>query len=269
MIEKKQLPREITSYDLYKTFAVVLMTIDHVGFYFFPHDLWWRVFGRLCVPIWFFLIGYARSRDTGQKMWAGMVALMLANIVVGIPVFPSNILASIIFVRLTIDRFMERVLPYKQRFWITCGILTILIIPSCAAFEYGTQSLLMAMCGYLVRRRGEENVSAKFVDRYFIFALFGFILIQWLDFGFSMAQSMTMSVGCVGVMSMLYFFQPETFPALTAVLPRPFAALLRFTGRRTLLYYVLHMLILKSVAAWLDPHRFVLFHFSLFSAKGV
>ena len=51
----KTLPTAITSYDLFKTLAVATMLIDHVGIYFFPDELWFRVIGRLSFPIWLFL----------------------------------------------------------------------------------------------------------------------------------------------------------------------------------------------------------------------
>ena len=75
----KNLPRDLTSYDFLKAVAVLLMVIDHVGFYFYPDQQWFRVFGRLCVPIWFFLIGYARSRDLSLYLWGGMILLVFAQ----------------------------------------------------------------------------------------------------------------------------------------------------------------------------------------------
>ena len=53
----KALPKNITSYDLFKTLALVLMIADHIGFYFYPNELWLRAFGRLSAPMWLFLIG--------------------------------------------------------------------------------------------------------------------------------------------------------------------------------------------------------------------
>lgn len=59
----RMLPREVTSYDLLKCAAVIIMVIDHVGFYFYPENLWFRAVGRIGFPVWFFLVGYARGRD--------------------------------------------------------------------------------------------------------------------------------------------------------------------------------------------------------------
>ena len=41
----RKLPQELTSYDLLKTLAVVTMIIDHIGLYFFPDDVGWRIVG--------------------------------------------------------------------------------------------------------------------------------------------------------------------------------------------------------------------------------
>ena len=63
ILKTKTLSSYLTSYDLLKTLALVLMVIDHIGYFFYPEEMWWRVLGRLSVPIWFFLIGYANARD--------------------------------------------------------------------------------------------------------------------------------------------------------------------------------------------------------------
>ena len=67
----KTLPSSITSYDILKTFAVLTMIIDHIGLYFFPDEMWWRVIGRLSFPVWLFLIGYAQSRDIPKLLILG------------------------------------------------------------------------------------------------------------------------------------------------------------------------------------------------------
>src|SRR5687768_12599522 len=114
---KKTLPKDITSYDLWKTFAVIFMVFDHVGFYFHPDEMGWRIAGRLCVPVWFFLIGYARSRDIGPRLWLGAGILVVANAVAGMAVLPLNILATMIIIRISIDAIMDRALVSKKLFW--------------------------------------------------------------------------------------------------------------------------------------------------------
>ena len=68
-VVRQSLPKELTSYDLLKSLAVILMICDHIGYFFFPEEMWFRTLGRLCLPIWFFLIGYARGDEVSKLFW--------------------------------------------------------------------------------------------------------------------------------------------------------------------------------------------------------
>ena len=67
----RTLPKDLTSHDLLKAFAVIIMVIDHAGYYFFPDQEWWRAIGRIGFPIWFFLVGHARGRVISRKLIIG------------------------------------------------------------------------------------------------------------------------------------------------------------------------------------------------------
>jgi hypothetical protein len=155
----KPLPKEITSYDLFKTFAVLFMIIDHIGFYFYTDEGWWRIAGRMCVPVWFFLIGYASTRDIPMKLWVGSLILVLANIPGGHYILPLNILPTIIAIRLILDEFMRRALMQKSAFWALNVILVILALPTSILTEYGTLGLILAIYGYLYKRRHEPEIK--------------------------------------------------------------------------------------------------------------
>lgn len=261
----KILSKQLTSYDLLKTVAVILMIVDHAGFYFFPDDNWWRVAGRLCVPVWFFLIGYANSRDLGKRLWIGMAVLICADLIAGLYLFPVNILGSMIITRLALDPLMERALRDRSRFWAIAVILLLLTIPSGMGFEYGTLGFILAIYGYLIRRRKEltEAGNGDFLRHYFLFATACFLIVQSLAFGFKESQQMVLMLGTLGVMSGLFFFRPMEFPLLSAKLPRFLVLFLQFTGRRTLEIYVAHQILFKSMGMALDPERFALFQWKL------
>ena len=265
---KKILPSEITSYDLFKTLAVVLMIADHVGYYFFPDDNLWRVFGRMCVPIWFFLVGYAQSRDLGLKMWVGAGILVAANFITGMSIFPLNILASMLAVRLVIDRAAKSVLMAENVFWAIVLIMFFLIAPTMFVVEYGTQGLILSVFGFIIRRRDEFNIPKKLVEKYTIAAFLMFVLPQAVFFGFTQGQFMAMSAGVLIMMMTLFYFQPRTFPRLTKALPRPFVWLLHIGGRRTLEIYVAHLLLFKFMGAIIEPDRFVWFDWKWLTMTG-
>jgi hypothetical protein len=48
--------------DWLKVAAIILVTIDHFGYFFVDNDRWWSVFGRMAAPSFFFLMGYAQTR---------------------------------------------------------------------------------------------------------------------------------------------------------------------------------------------------------------
>lgn len=245
----KILPSEITSYDLLKAFAVIIMVVDHMGAYFFPDELWLRAIGRLCVPAWLFLIGYANSRDLSFKLCAGAGVLIVANFVVGMPIFPWNILATIIVVRLLIDPVMSFVKRGEHYLWATTALLIPLSIVTYPLCEYGTLGLLISMFGYMVRHKGEFSKDQIFA--FMVSVLIAFLLVQQVDFGFSILQFSAMAVGAALVCLTLLDFKAKTYPALTKKLVFPVRWVLQFCGRKTLEIYVVHLLIFKLVALYL------------------
>lgn len=265
----KVLPKDLTSYDFFKTFAVILMLVDHIGFYFFPENLWWRVFGRMCVPVWFFLIGYAQSRDLSPRLWIGAALLVAGNFIAGMSIVPLNILATMIAVRLIIDPLMKHTLRKPSAFWAVMTMMMFLIIPSGVATEYGTQAVIMAVYGYLLRHRDELPDAQKFITQYMVFAMVSFVVFQFFVFLFPEPLFITLCFGIMAVMGALYFFRPVTFPKLTQAMPGPFVWLFRLMGRRTLEIYVFHLLLFKGLALWLEPDRFVLLDWKWFSPTGV
>jgi hypothetical protein len=244
------------------------MICDHVGYYLHPGDMTYRIIGRLCVPIWFFLIGYAKSRDLGWKIWGGLAVMQLANMFAGLSFFPMDILATMIFLRLVIDRVMKGALTSYSTLWAIVTMIVLLIEPSWAAFEYGTLSLPLAMFGYLVRNKENLKEPQKIILQFFAFTYILFVGTQTLVFQLHDLQVMALAVGSFIVMSTLMIFQAVSFPRLTEILPRPVVLFLQFTGRHTMLIYVVHLLIFKGTAPFLHPERFHLFKIILYSATG-
>lgn len=260
MIEqaKKILPQGMTSYDVLKCAAVLIMVVDHVGYYFFEDELWWRMVGRLCVPIWMFLIGYARSRDMGPAMWIWMVVLALGNVVAGMYVFPLNILATILMIRIIMDPLMERMLRSKQIFWSLNTVLLALTVPTMMLTEYGTHAIILAILGYLVRHQqdGDPRVSKDLVTSHMMFAVVTFLAMQYLMFTFTQPQMMVLCVGTIAVNFALLCFKPGTISGTTEGAGAALSWPVRMIGRHTLLIYGVHLLAFKALGVMLLPEKF-------------
>lgn len=259
----KHLTKDLTSYDLLKTFAVLLMLVDHAGYYFFDDDSWWRLFGRFCVPVWFFLIGYARSRDLGPKLWIGMVVLVASSLVVGMGALPVNILGTMLVIRLVLDAVMARAQRTPQGLWQLSVMMVLLTFPTSYLFEYGTLAVIMAMFGWLVRHQHEYPGGERQAQQYLFFALGTFVVLQTMFFGFSGNQILVLGGGILAVMCGLMFFRPVTFAGTGEGFKGVLTSPLRFMGRWTLEIYVAHLLLFKTLGAIYQPDRFPLFDWKL------
>lgn len=258
----KALPANLTSYDLLKTLAIVLMIIDHIGAYFYPDETWFRILGRLCVPIWFFLIGYARSRDLSVRALAGAGLLFLGAMMAGEHVLPVSILVTLMVGRNFIDSWMGAGRRGGEALAGLFFILLILSVPTAMAFEYGTAGLLFtvfgALCRYRQDRAGELSAQYKREILYFAAASFAaFVMMQAAPMPLLTGiQLVCLVVGMVAVFFALNRFKSVEFPSVTKVLPGFLVGTLQLTGRRTLEIYVLHLLLFKALAVYFYPDRF-------------
>ena len=257
----KTLPSSITSYDLFKTFAVLTMIIDHIGIYFFPDELWWRTVGRLSFPVWLFLVGYARSRDMSPRLMIGAGIVFLSNIVAGMGIFPLNILVTILVVRLCLDKIMSVFSKSAVHLWVGSAILFVVTLPSFIIFEFGVQAFILAIFGYLVRHQQSEG-DRRQVFQYAVFVALGYIFLQSLGYALYGPKQAVLAIGMIGVTYALYHFKAQTFEGLTQKLPGFVTGVLQICGRRTLEIYVAHLVLFKAVALALGIEGFKLFQWS-------
>jgi peptidoglycan/LPS O-acetylase OafA/YrhL len=244
----KKLPTEVTLLDALKTFAVIIMIIDHVGLYFFSDEEWFRAIGRVGMPIWFFMAGYALSRDLPNKLLIGALILSVCDFVLFQRTFPFNALATIILIRMLIDPMMNFITRSRYIFVIGCVLLVLFYVATNMVFEYGTLAFLFAVMGYLVRHR-DKVMKLTFMrkyDYYFVYAItfFGFCLLQNAQFGFNDIQFIVMMFVTAIVMGILINLKPMTFPQIKG---QPQKQFLQFCGRRTLEIYVVHLVVFKVI----------------------
>ena len=260
---KKILPANLTSYDFLKTIAIILMVIDHVGFFFYPDESWFRVLGRLCVPIWFFLIGYARTRDIPLRLYSSIGILAASSIIVGGHLLPLTILVTLMIGRRFIDAWMGAGRKGGEALAGLFFMLVLLGIPTGILFEYGAFGLLFTVFGAMCRYRQDnpklekgESYDKQIV--YFASASFiTFVILQAAPMEvLSGVQFAVLVFGMIGVYYILRRFQPAELPTISKKIPGSIKKLIQFTGRRTLEIYVAHLVVFKMVALYTQPERF-------------
>lgn len=253
----------LTSYDLVKTFAVIIMIVDHLGYYGFVESDWARAIGRVGFPVWFFLVGYARGRDIPTKLLGGACILLVFNVITGMPIFALNALFTIIFIRLFIDFFAKIGLRNMFSMLALGAALFVLAMPTDFITEYGTMGLITAMYGYYVRNK-DKIEDDKFVLSYMLFSFSVFIIYQQIMFGFTTEQFVVMAAGTLIVRLYLLNFEKREHPELTKICPYPLYSLTRFCGRFTLEIYVVHLILFKMIALYFGYKGFELFQLEFF-----
>ncbi len=248
---RPNLPDDVTTIDVLKTVALGLMVIDHIGWLIIPEVEWFRVLGRLCVPLWFFLIGYADTRDIPKRWLYAGILLLISNLAVGLPPLPLSVLFTMALTRLCLDPFWRAVERRPVYFWWFVLLLIFVSYATNMGVEYGTMGFLLACCGFAVRHR--EDVNEVFAQTtphrtvpevLMIVTFLAYGLLQSMIFGFSMLGVMVVLAGLIGEYFVLQHFTVRTLPGTSS---KPSAPMIKFFGRYTLELYVIHLLVLKCV----------------------
>lgn len=243
----------VTHHDLLKTVALLLMLVDHIGFFFFPEHLEWRAIGRASAPIWLFLVGYNRKTEIDTLLWvcAGLmllvVPLLTGNLV------PLNILVTIILVRLTIPFFPMLLMPLRgfDRGFMPGVLLmafALALYPAHLLWEYGMFAFMFAAWGWWCREAEDESSPyarysfAPLVLAGAIFALYAVHYIAALQLNLTETLLMLGALLPVSVWLATFHKGPVQRPIGPIT-----AKILHFCGRQTLLLYVVHYILLGTL----------------------
>jgi len=241
---------KITTTDLLKLAGLALVLVDHYGLFFDGDETWWRVFGRPAAPIFFFLIGFARTK-TIPASW-----LVLGAILTGLDIISDgrdsslNILFSFGLLRL--------VLPHVERFIAQKRLALPLLALALAALaplfgnliEYGLSGWLWALLGLSARLAiaGEpgsarnRNIVALICGLYYLFSE---SLFWHLDF----AQIITLALLIGALVASLLAFRRKD---LEWSPPAPLAQTLHWIGRRSLEIYAGSTIAMQVVSLVLE-----------------
>lgn len=65
-------------YDYLKILALLSMIIDHMGYFLFPEEIWFRVFWRIAFPLFLLLVGYNGSYKRRYSLWIVGIIVQIA-----------------------------------------------------------------------------------------------------------------------------------------------------------------------------------------------
>jgi peptidoglycan/LPS O-acetylase OafA/YrhL len=139
--------------DWLKTTAIILVAVDHFGYFFMEDDRWWSVFGRLAAPTFFFLMGYAQTRTVPLRwIWLGVILTLLDSWNANWTWVAPNILFSLAFIRFA-RPYVQIVLQRHgwAAFTLVVSALFALLPMVTKIVDYGSEGCLWALFGLCQR----------------------------------------------------------------------------------------------------------------------
>ncbi len=236
--------RTVSTIDLVKTVAVVLMLADHIGLYLFE-NAWLRVAGRPVAVIFGFLIGYASSSRIPPS-WIGLglgLSLLSRWLFPDESNHPLDILVTLALTRAVMP-FIDRVHATHPFLLVPmAAVLGLLTVPVNAFLEYGTEVPILALLGAAVRM--DRATTTDWIGRQAVgltaWTAISVAAIQHFDF--TVWQSAACVAGLAATILALTFFKRQEVASPPALAP-----LFAWTGRNTLWIYAVHLAALQLLA---------------------
>ncbi len=235
----------LNSYDLFKLLALLTMTIDHVGAYLLPDELWLRAIGRCSAPIWLFLAGYGARLPVSRTLIAGAALIALLEYISLGGLKELNILVAIIIARLAIRSF-------SQHTWFTQEPFTLFAACAMAApltlylWEYGTLTLLFAAAGYYAYH---HSLNPARYSGYLALSWLIYLALQPLGFAFE-GWHLAIMLACAAPVALwMWRFEADQW---TYNIQHNAARIAHILSRQSLYYYVWHLALLIPLGLWLN-----------------
>jgi uncharacterized membrane protein len=253
--------KAVDNTDWLKTVAIILVAVDHFGFFFMEDDAWWSAVGRLAAPSFFFLIGYAQTRTVPLHwIWLAAVLTLLDSWNHHWRWVAPNILFSLALIRLA--------RPYAQELlqrhgWtalavLVCAMLVALPVTG-KIVDYGAEGWLWGLFGLCQRiyvdagsaadgdgaaqtpvasaRARTRNAGAMRLAACFL-ATLAYVWGEQREYRFAPLQLAAFILG-IGALSLaLCRFHRA---ASLVQPPKDLAGILRFIGRHTLEIYAIQL----------------------------
>ncbi len=234
-----------STHDFLKCVAVLLMICDHIGLYFCPDQEMWRAIGRICVPIWFFLPGYARPGRMGTEILFWGALMVVASITLSETVMPVNALLAVAICRIYVN-YLARTEYNGHNVIFHMAMLLIWLPITTHLFAYGSLALMFSLAGYLCKHYA-GSMAAK---TGLAIAWLAFVVVQQVYFNFDTPAIVVMTIGTAAVC--LYLAVHRTV-FIDASNWRMLAAPINFIGRNSLYIYALHFMAFQYIYRQMHP----------------
>jgi hypothetical protein len=243
-------PATITTTDLLKLAGLAFVFADHIGLFFVPDDDWWRVFGRAAAPIFFFLIGFARSGAV-PLIWLVFGAILTALDVFvsdGLEDVTLNILFNFALIRFAMPVIEKHVLARSWGMPALAFFCAAMIPPAALVLEYGAEGWLWALVGLAAREaisRADARLQRNLIA---LVCVALYVIVESRDFEFEPAQTAVFAILMAALsITLLAFRRTDACAA-----PAPLARVFNWIGRRSLEIYAVSLFVMQLTGYLLE-----------------
>jgi hypothetical protein len=151
-----------------KLFAIIFMIIDHIGLFFFPHMIAFRIFGRISFPLFAWLIANGARHTSNPKAY--LVRIFLFALIAEVPYWLANQFLDFPFANLnvlfTLGLGLTAIIFIKKtenrQMWLLIAVI-------CAAIaqllhsDYGAFGVLTTVSFYLFFNNLKYMIIAQLI----------------------------------------------------------------------------------------------------------
>jgi hypothetical protein len=243
----------ITTTDLLKFAGLAFVFADHTGLFFAPDEDWWRVIGRVAAPIFFFLIGFARSGAV-PWIWLALGAILTAlDIYVseGLDDVTLNILFNFALIRLAMPMIETHVLTRRWGAMALAVFCAVMIAPAAIVLEYGAEGWLWALFGIVAREAIAKDTADARLQRNLVavFCVAVYLFVETRDFEFEPEHALALAA-LISVLAVVLIAFRRTVATTNA--PAPVAAAFNWMGRRSLEIYAVSLFAMQLASHLLE-----------------
>ncbi|MDP2354855.1 MAG: TraX family protein [Beijerinckiaceae bacterium] len=246
-------PASITTTDLLKFAGLAFVFADHIGLFFAPDEDWWRVFGRVAAPIFFFLIGFARTSAV-PMIWLALGAMLTAldfYVSDGLDDVTLNILFNFALIRFVMPVIETHVLTRRWGAPVLALFCAAMIPVAAVILEYGAEGWLWALFGLVTREAIVKATSEARLQRNLVglFCVAVYLFIESRDFDFEPVQTAALCALMILLGVLLANFRRADAPFEA---PAPVTQAFRWIGSRSLEIYAVSLFLMQLTGHLLE-----------------
>lgn len=256
-------------YDILKSVAILLMVVDHLGYFFFPDMIILREIWRWSFPLFLMLIGYNQSSKIWNQLWIWTIIisifLVVGNLMWYVNSWQLNILVGILVTKY----IMRYISKWSDIPLVLVFVASIIAIPYTKNIvEYGTCIVAISVFVLLIKRWIDYIKSAYHSDnnenkniykynliwKYISVLLSSILMIYWLvtvnmHFNFDEIWWFVVLVWWIVSVIFIYILCIDNF-GINRLKNTIIGDIIIYINNYAVYFYIIHLIIFYIVAIW-------------------